>query len=424
MTAPWTLYARVRGRQTLLKAWRVIRGNAQRSGSQRSRLDAEKFDENLLGNIENIQRRLRRGRYEFADVIGVAKAKGKRKAGKRGIAIAPVGDRIVQRAILDVLYEHCPSAALKAVLETPTSVGGVPGRGIGHALALIEKAEDEGAVFGIRSDIRNFFPSFPRANVLSYLKEQIADDQFVDLFTRAVTIELANRDALGPDADLFPLGEDGVAQGSPLSVLAGNIVLRNFDATLNDRGVKCVRYIDDFLILARSRKAARGALQAGLEILGSLRLQAYVPDDGTDKAWAGALSDGFDFLGYRVVRGLNPPSPKSRQKLLASIAGEIAEGKKWITRVLRASEPQTKHLQCYVQTLTQIDGILRGWAGAFQHTRSLQTLAHLDSQIDSQLAEFEVWLGRVLATSTPVAHRRAMGIRLLQDSKSAPLPEV
>jgi len=325
-----SLYNRVRERQVLLKAWRVIRQNARRSGNRRSQLDAERFEENLLGNIQNIQRRLQRSNYTFAPAIGVAAPKGKGKVGKRAIVIAPIGDRIVQRAILDILYEYCPSDDLRLVLRTPTSVGGVPGRGVGHALAQIAKAEDNGAIYGIRSDIRNFFPSFPRKDVLSYLEREIDDTLFLDLFERAVAVELENREALGCDADLFPLGEDGVAQGSPLSVLAGNIVLRQFDAELNSRGVTCVRYIDDFLILANSKNAASKALKAGLTLLSALKLKAYAPEDGSGKAEEGLLTNGFEFLGYSLVRGLNPPSPNSRAKFLSKVEAEIAEGKKWI----------------------------------------------------------------------------------------------
>jgi retron-type reverse transcriptase len=185
-----SLYDLVRQRQTLLRAWRVIQKNAKHSGNRQSRLLAERFEENLLANVDNIQRRLRQQTYKFKPAIGVAVAKGQGKPGKRAIVVAPVADRVVQRAILDTIYAHCPSEALLATLTTPTSVGGVPQRGIGHALALIEKAEQEGAAFAIRSDIRNFFPSFPRAEVTSYLRAEIQDSDFVGLFERAVTVEL------------------------------------------------------------------------------------------------------------------------------------------------------------------------------------------------------------------------------------------
>jgi retron-type reverse transcriptase len=422
--APPTLYSRVRERPVLLKAWRVIRNNAERSGNRQSRLDAQKFDENLPGNIESIQRRLQKASYKFAPAIGVAASKGMGKSGKRAIVVAPVADRIVQRAILDVIYQHCPSAGINSVVQTPTSVGGVPGRGIGHALALIERAENDGAKFAIRSDIRNFFPSFPRNEVLEFVRKEIFDIDFVDLFERAVTVELKNRETLGADAELFPLGVDGVAQGSPLSVLAGNIVLQKFDAELNQRDVTCVRYIDDFLVLARTGNAARKALKAGLDILKSLKLAAYDPADGTGKAWEGPLSGGFDFLGYSVVRGLNPPSVASREKLLGNVAAEIAEGKKWISRTLRSDLPQTKRVQCYVQTLTQIDGMLRGWSGAFQHSRSMQSFIDLDAKIDAQLVSFDKWFGDAVHRRSPMVARRALGIRLLSDSVPVALPIV
>lgn len=418
-----SLYRSVRERGVLLKAWRVIRSNAERSGNRQSRLAAQKFDENLPANIENIQRRLQKGTFKFAPALGLAAPKGKGKTGKRAIVIAPVPDRVVQRAILDVIYDRCRSPELRAVLDTPTSVGGVPGRGIGNALALIEQAQDNGATHAIRSDIRNFFPSFPRAEVVQYLRGQVAEERFVELFERAMTVELANREALGRDADLFPLGIDGVAQGSPLSVLAGNIVLRKFDAQLNERNIVCVRYIDDFLILGPNAKAANKALQSGLRTLKTLNLEAYAPDDGSEKAWAGNLANGFDFLGYRVARGLNPPSEASRKKLLANIAAEIAEGKKWISRAIQCAEPETKRRQCYIQTLSQVDGILRGWAGAFQHTKSLHSLAELDRRIDIQLAEFDRWFGEALQRRSADIYRRATGIRLLGDSQPVPLPK-
>jgi retron-type reverse transcriptase len=402
----------------------VIRSNAARSGSRETRLAAEAFEEHLLANIQNIQRRLKYRNFKFKPALGIATHKGDGKTGKRAIVVATVADRVVQRAILDVVYEHCTSPEMTTVLCTPTSVGGVPGRGIGHALALIERAEDFGATYAIRSDIRNFFPSFPRKEVIRYFRDQIADRDFVELFENAINVVLSNKVALGEDADLFPLGDDGVAQGSPLSVLAGNIVLRQFDAELNRRDVVCVRYIDDFLILAKNAKAAHKALASGLAILKSLKLNAYEPNDGSGKAWEGSLAGGFDFLGYKVVRGLNPPSAASRDKLVTRIGSEISEGKKWISRVLKDDHPQTKKLQCYVQTLSQIDGILRGWAGAFQHSMSVQTFADLDARIDVQLAEFEKWFGYTVRKQGAAGYRRALGVRLLGDSAAVPLPEI
>lgn len=418
-----TLYDRVRDRQVLLRAWRVIRANGERSGNRQTRLAIKAFDENLIANLDNIQRKLKQQQFRFDPALGVTPPKGKNKPGqKRAIVIASVKDRIVQRAILDVIGSYCTAPVVIDLLNTPTSVGGVPGRGIGHALALIESALHHGAGYVIRSDIKNFFPSFPRSNVLDYMRANVHDDAFNNLFERAITVELSNRAALGDDASLFPLGEDGVAQGSPLSVLAGNVVLREFDAKMNGRGVTCVRYIDDFLILARNRAAAEKALAAGLALLKDLGLQAYSPDDGTGKAAAGLASASYDFLGYKIVRGLNPPSDASCRKLIAKVEEEIMEGKKWISRRARLDEPDVRVRQCYLQTLTNIDSILRGWAGAFQHSQSSQSFLALDSRIDVILAAFDLWFGKTIDGRPGHVHRRAMGMRLLSDTKPTPLP--
>jgi retron-type reverse transcriptase len=419
-----SLYDRVRDRQVLLRAWRVIRANAERSGNTETRKAAMIFEEKFLSNIENIQRRLRKGTYDFAKARGIAVRKGKNKQGKRAIVIAPLQDRVVQRAILDVIYQHCDVPAVLAILNTRTSVGGVPGLGIGHALALIEQAATDGATYVIKSDIHDFFPSLPRTNVTSFLHEHINDKKFTDLFEKAVTVELSNHDILGKDSELFPLGEDGVAQGSPLSVLAGNIVLHEFDKKMNGRGVMCVRYIDDFAILAPNKRAAEKTLANGLKILAALNLQAYSPDDGSGKAAAGPSTEAYDFLGYKIVKGLNPPSDASCKKLLEKIDTGIVEGKKWINRCIRHDTPEVKVRQCYIQTLGQIDSILRGWAGAFQYSQSMQSLRSLDERIDRKLAVFEMWFEKTIEGQPTHIQRRAMGVRLLGDTTPTPLPEL
>ena len=92
--------------------------------------------------------------------------------------------------------------------------------------------------------------------------------------------------------------------------------------------------------------------------------------------------------------------------------------------MVRADEPQTRRTQCYIQTLMEIDSILRGWAGAFQHSRSTQALASIDAEIDVQLAAFDHWFGALVEGRPTASYRRAIGIRLLSDSEPTPLPRL
>lgn len=79
------------------------------------------------------------------------------------------------------------------------------------------------------------------------------DQEFLELFTKAIAVELANMAQLREHAKAFPIEDIGVAQGNSLSPLLGNLFLYDFDQEFNKRpAVRCIRYIDDFIILAPS----------------------------------------------------------------------------------------------------------------------------------------------------------------------------
>ena len=77
--------------------------------------------------------------------------------GKRPIVVAPLPDRIVQRAILDVLQEATDLPHVQEVLATPTSVGGIRGRGVDTAIKLFDDRQLAGDRFVAGSDISGFF---------------------------------------------------------------------------------------------------------------------------------------------------------------------------------------------------------------------------------------------------------------------------
>jgi RNA-directed DNA polymerase len=120
-----------------------------RSPSRETRHAAAEFEKDLFGSIEKLQRRLGRGNFEFHPQRGIAKRKTN-FPDYRPLVVAPFEDRIIQRAILEVLITDV--SAVKAVMKTPTSIGGIPGRGVKSALELIADAVDHGAGYYVRSD--------------------------------------------------------------------------------------------------------------------------------------------------------------------------------------------------------------------------------------------------------------------------------
>lgn len=132
------------------------------------------------------------------------------------------------------------------------------------------------------------------------MAESVSDTEFLKLFENALRTELTNLDQLAEHKSLFPIGDKGVAQGSALSTLAGNIILQDFDRRFNDRGIVCVRYVDDFILLGPRESSVRGAFESVLKFLGNLGMSAYSPWDDGQKAECGDVRRGFTFLGCDV----------------------------------------------------------------------------------------------------------------------------
>src|SRR2546423_1372666 len=87
---------------TLKAAWARVRQNGIISHSQETRSQIAHFDQDADLNIRRIQAKLRQGKFEFDPQLGVLKQKASGN-GKRGIVMASVQNRIVERALLDTL---------------------------------------------------------------------------------------------------------------------------------------------------------------------------------------------------------------------------------------------------------------------------------------------------------------------------------
>ena len=323
----------VRSMGTLWKSWISIRARALHSQNKQTAEDARRIDQNPSGVLRALHEELRRKEFRFALQRAVLqKRKGKNP---RPIVVSPVTNRIVQRAILEMLQDQRPSSIrrlgdIPTALHTPTSVGGIPGKGASDAVRLIKNAINDGANFFIRSDIKEFFTRVPNNKLITSIRQQNNDDDFADLVESGLAVELEN--AADPIVAewrwLFPDGETGVPQGSSLSAFCTNYVLREFDKRLNGPGLTTVRYIDDFVILGKSQDAVDGAWLKAEQILGHLGLQAHCPISAGKKASRGNVGDGFDFLSYRFRNTKIGLSRDVKQRLISEIVAEIASAKK------------------------------------------------------------------------------------------------
>ena len=60
---------------------------------------------------------------------------------------------------------------------------------------------------------------------------------------------------------------EGSPQGGNLSPLLANVYLNEFDQEYEKRGVPCIRYADDIVLLAKSNRAAKRLLETSKKYL-------------------------------------------------------------------------------------------------------------------------------------------------------------
>ena len=409
------LAVRVRRLDVLLQAWHAIRRNGETSRSRKTREEIRTFGAELPRKLRRIQERLRRPPYQFARQLGATPQKAKGK-GKRPLVVAPIEDRIVQRAILDVLQDASELTGVQEVLATPTSIGGIRRRGVNDAIDLIEAAYRNGkANFVAGSDISGFFTRIRQSEVVDFIREQTDDTEFVELFANALKVDLDNADELDPDElRMFPIDGLGVAQGCPLSAFAGNVVLRQFDAKLNGKGITCIRYIDDFIILGERRAYVAKTFANAANLLSDLGMSVYKPEDRPDKAFFGEINEGHDFLGYQIRPGLYPPALKNRQQIIESVREELELGRAHILRTLNG-DPGEKPLQLYAQSLVAVDHLVRAWGRSFQSSRCRMTAKEVDNAINGLISGFIAFYRDATTKRTQLERRRALGIHVLLD---------
>ena len=406
----------------LYQGWRRIRENGIASHAEETRIAVEMFEKQVNRNIRRIQKRLKDGVFEFEPQVGILKKKS--SGGHRGIVMASVHNRVVERAWLDTLQSK--SQLVRNVITYPTSVGGVPERSVPHGLKLIKEAMEGGKKYFVRSDISGFFDSIVRKPVIARIAQDINDDKFIGVLEAATTVTLANESALGEDRNVFPTDAQGVAQGSPLSPLFGNILLYDFDKKFNERGVVCIRFIDDFLLLADEQRSVNKAFQSAKQFLSDLGLTCHDPfaqNANKDKAQYGAVDSGFIFLGYDIRPGLFQPSGKAREKLEKTIDSRIHAGKTTIAELKKQADGAEDSLR-YAQTLSSIDRVIRGWGNSFAYGNARSTIEQLDERIDAKLSSFRNWYADQIRNQDWRLKRRTGGVCLLSDIEAKSLEEV
>jgi len=267
------------------------------------------YGQELEANLRNLHARVQQGRYRAKPSrrVYIPKADGR----QRPLGIASLEDKIVQRAVAEVLN------AVYEVDFRGFSYGFRPGRKPHDALNAVSVGITSRRVsWVLDADIRDFFGQLDHDWLRKFLRHRIADERVLRLIDKWLTVGVI-------EDGLWTQTEQGSPQGASLSPLLANIYLhyvldvwvawwRNHRA---QGDVIIVRWADDFVVGFSGEQDARRFLSELRERFAKFGLELH-PDKtrliefgryaaerrrrrGTGKP------ETFDFLGFTHICATN-----------------------------------------------------------------------------------------------------------------------
>lgn len=412
------LALQVRTTRVIEEAWHAIKRNARTSKSEDTKNEIAAFEAKLSTNLRRLRRQLQQNKFVFPPALGIRIPKSKEdKSSFRPLVVARVESRIVQRAVHDVLVSV---PAVQKFVHTPYSFGGIKKKkddemsAVPAAIQAVLDAVGGGCRFVIRSDIEKFFTRIPKSAVTDIVKEAVKDQEFVELFTRAIAVELENMAQLREHANAFPVEDIGVAQGNSLSPLLGNLFLYNFDLELNKRSdVRCIRYIDDFIILAPDKGVAENTFAKAQHMLSNLGMR--ISPTKTQRA---TIEEGFDFLGIDLSNGFIRPSRKAQERVLASIDSTLMESRKAFREHAKTGE--LAHSLSLLESLQKVAGVMQGWGKHYRFCNDTKCFERLDQQVQTSIRTYLAIYREEWGKTDDAGRWRLLGVEALAQIKRQP----
>jgi RNA-directed DNA polymerase len=273
-------------------AWRNVKANRGAPGPDGITL--ERFQATIRSQWPEVRRQLLEGTYQ----PGPARRKSipKPDGSQRHLGIPNVIDRLVQQAILQVLTPIFDPGF------SESSFGFRPGRSAHGAAKQVQAHIRAGYRHCVDMDLSKFFDRVQHDVLIARVSRKVGDKRLLALIGRYL------RAGVMVDTELQPSIE-GTMQGGPLSPLLANILLDDFDKELESRGLRFVRYADDFLVFTKTKEAA-GRVFASIERYLTRKLKLVVNQQKSRTC----STDGVEFLGF-VFQGYGGQFRVARKNL-------------------------------------------------------------------------------------------------------------
>jgi len=290
-------------KDNLIKAFYHIKTNSNSFGVDG--ITPEYFELALDENLDLLINQISSGIYLASDLQGVIIPKSNSKI--RALAIPTVVDRVLQRAVVQILGD-----SIDHLLEE-NSFAYRKGLSRAGAARAINNARKNGYNFLVESDIQAFFDEVNWELLLKKLDILYGTDPVYPLLKQWIQSDVVFE-------GIKIKRSKGLPQGAVISPLLANLFLDEFDEALKD-DFKLIRYSDDFIVLCKSKEQAAEALQTVKTALKNIDLQINI-----SKTNIVSFEEGFQYLGYLFVKSVIIDKSAYKEHNLNTETFEISTG--------------------------------------------------------------------------------------------------
>lgn len=239
----------------------------------------------LKEHQQELTNRIYRGKYTPSPVrrVEIPKTDG----GVRKLGIPTVIDRTIQQAIAQQLMP------IYEPLFIETSYGYRPNKSAKDAILKVKEYAEQGYTFAVTLDLSKYFDTLNHEKLINLLRKEVKDERVIQLIKRYLKSGVMENGVVTET-------EEGSPQGGNLSPLLANVYLNEFDQEFIKRGVPCIRYADDIVLLAKSKRASERLLESSTKYLKeTLKLTVNREKSRTVSVFA---IRNFKFLGFALGR--------------------------------------------------------------------------------------------------------------------------
>lgn len=301
--------------------------------------------------------------YKASPILGVEIPKSNGKT--RMLGVPTVTERWLQQAVSQQL-------AAKFELDfEEESYGFRPKRRLHQAVQQALKYINDGYQDIVDIDLKSFFDEVAHYKLLQLVYERVKCPDTLWLIRKWLRAPILIKGRLHKR-------RKGVPQGSPLSPLLSNILLDVLDKELKRKGLRYVRYADDFSIYAKTKPEAR---KIDFQVKQFLREKLDLPVN-RDKSGIRRPVE-FELLGHGFV----PTYVKGEKGKYQLVAKQGSWDK--LKRKLKQATKKTMPYS-FDERIAKLKEIYRGWVNNYRLASIHAKLKSLDEWLRNRL-RYCIW---------------------------------